>query len=115
MSLPIPHTPPSPPILVHLFVSNKQEVPGRMDGWRDGRGRSKGFEFARGRGEYRFRSLVQPDQKGRNYTVFCFAGYIKIFIYGCWWHVAHRIALRAGRLSRPSKTILGTLSKLLPG
>jgi len=63
-----------------------------MDGWRDGRGRSKGFEFARGRGEYRFRSLMQPDKKGRNYAVFCLAGYIKLFIYGCWWHVAHRIA-----------------------
>jgi len=75
----------------------------------------KGFEFARGRGEYRFRSLMEPDHKGRNYAVFCVAGYIKIFIYGCWWHVAHRIALRDGRLSMPSKTILGTVSMHLPG
>jgi hypothetical protein len=72
-----------------------------MDVWRDGRGRSKGFEFARGKGEYRFRSFMKQNKKGRNCAVFYFAGNIKLFIYCLWCHVAHRIALlRVGRRPR---------------
>jgi hypothetical protein len=41
-----------------------------MDGGRDVRGRSKGFEIMRGRGEYMFRSLMKQNKQGRNYAVF---------------------------------------------
>ena len=86
-----------------------------MDGWRDCRGRSKGFEVARGRGEYRFKSLMKTNKKGRNCAVFYFAANTALFIYCQWYVFAHRIALlRFGRRSRASKTIVGTLPMRRP-
>jgi hypothetical protein len=86
-----------------------------MDGCRDCRGRSKGFEVARGRGEYTFKSLMKPNKKGTNCAVFYFAANIALFIYCTWCVFAHRIAwLRFGRRSRASKTIGGTLPMRRP-
>ena len=86
-----------------------------MDGWRDCRGRSKGFEVARGRGEYSFKSLMTPNNKGTNGAVLYCVANITLFIYGRWCVCAHRIAwLRFGRWSRASKTVLGTIPMRRP-